>query len=48
MWDYAAQAIAGGLVRGDILLERVLDLPLSNSHREHVAAMLRGQVTSGT
>jgi hypothetical protein len=47
-WDYAAQAIAGGLVCGDILLERVLDLPLSNSHREHVAAMLRGQVTPGT
>ena len=41
-WDYAAEAIASGLARIDVLVERAKDLPLPVSEREHVTAMLRG------
>ncbi len=43
-WDYAAEAIAGGLVRVDLLVERVQDLPLSESAREHITRVLGGLI----
>jgi hypothetical protein len=43
-WDYAREAIAGDLVHGDILLERVNDLPLPSQQRDEVIAMLRSLI----
>jgi hypothetical protein len=43
-WDYAAEAIAAGLVRVELLLERVQDLPLSESVREHITRVLGGPI----
>jgi hypothetical protein len=43
-WDYAKEAIAGGVVQGDILLARVENLPLPDAQRAEVNAMLRSMI----
>jgi hypothetical protein len=43
-WEFAREAIRHGVVDADELLRRASDLPLSASHREHVADLLRGIV----
>jgi hypothetical protein len=43
-WDYAREALAGGIVQGEILHRRVKDLPLPSGQREEVAAMLRSLI----
>jgi hypothetical protein len=40
-WDYARDALAAGIVGGELLLQRVADLPLNAVGRAHVASMLR-------
>jgi hypothetical protein len=40
-WDYARDALAAGVVDGDVLLERVGDLPLNETGRTHVESVLR-------
>jgi hypothetical protein len=39
-WDFALQAIRSGLVEPRELLTRVPDLPLTNSQRQHLRALL--------
>lgn len=39
-WDYAKEAIAGGVVQGNILLARIADLPLQDPQRAEVTTML--------
>jgi Nucleotidyltransferase of unknown function (DUF6036) len=43
-WDYAKEAIVGGVVQGDILLTRVEGLPLPGPQRAEVTAMLRSMI----
>jgi hypothetical protein len=43
-WDYAREAISAGLVQGDILLERVSDLPLPSRQRSEMTTMLRSLI----
>ena len=40
-WDYARAALAAGVVGGNVLLERVGDLPLNETGRKHVESILR-------
>jgi hypothetical protein len=40
-WDYTREALAAGVVDGDVLLERVSDLPLNETSRKHVESILR-------
>jgi hypothetical protein len=46
-WDYAREAIAGGIVQGDVLLKRVNELPIPDRQRDEVAAMLRSLIPGG-
>lgn len=43
-WEFAADALAGGLVQLDELLARTKDLPKPPADPEHVEKMLRGVV----
>jgi hypothetical protein len=40
-WDYASDALTAGIVGGELLLQRVPDLPLNGAGRAHIASMLR-------
>ncbi|HEU0018733.1 MAG TPA: DUF6036 family nucleotidyltransferase [Thermoleophilaceae bacterium] len=41
-WEFALDALRAGLVRGDELLGRIGDLPLTEDGRAHVRAMVDG------
>jgi hypothetical protein len=43
-WDYAGEALAAGIVQGEVLLERVADLPLGDIGRAHVESTLRASI----
>jgi hypothetical protein len=45
-WDYAADALTARLVRPEVLLSRVPDLPLDPAGREHITAVLSGIIAS--
>jgi hypothetical protein len=45
-WDYASAALAGNVVRGDLLLHRALTLPLSADAVQHVVRMLRARIAT--
>jgi hypothetical protein len=45
-WDYATEALDAGIVDSDVLLARVLDLPVEDAHRDHVEQMLRSIIAS--
>ncbi len=47
-WDYAREALAAGVVDGDVLLERVGDLPLAETGRQHVESVLRAIIAKAT
>jgi|SRR5665213_121967 len=40
-WDYAAEALKAGIVRADVLLARLPDLPVAEGVRDHVEKVLR-------
>jgi hypothetical protein len=46
-WDYAREALAAGIVDGDVLLDRVGDLPLNDVGRAHVESILRAVIAQG-
>lgn len=39
-WEYAAEAITAGLVRVELLFQRIDDLPLPDDEREHIKTTL--------
>ncbi len=43
-WDYAEEAITRDLVRVELLLQRVQDMPLPEKARDHITSMLRGLI----
>jgi Nucleotidyltransferase of unknown function (DUF6036) len=45
-WDYAAEALKGGLVEAEVLLGRVPDLPVTDELRTHVERALRAIIAS--
>ena len=45
-WDYAAEALKGGLVEAEVLLRRVPDLPVTDELRTHVERTLRAIIAS--
>lgn len=46
-WEYAAVAVDGGLVKLDVLLDRVEALPVPEQARRHIRSMLNGTVGGG-
>lgn len=47
-WEFATEALRAGIVRSDILLERVAQLPIPAGRRSHVERTLRAVVASAT
>jgi hypothetical protein len=47
-WDYASDALTAGIVGGEMLLQRVADLPLDHVGRAHVASMLRAIIAKSS
>jgi hypothetical protein len=43
-WEFAAEALRAGLVRDDVLLARVDDLPVDGDTRAHIGRMLRALI----
>lgn len=45
-WEFATEALRAGIVRGDVLLARISDLPLAETARAHVDKVLRAIIPS--
>ena len=44
-WDYAANTLTAEIVRGDVLLARIPDLPVDDALRDHLEQILRALIS---